>query len=166
MGLPTGDVDLEDSDHSSDDEEGGGKAAKKAAKAKADAAAAAADKAAETSWLVGGGGRWGGEGGGNEQAKEAEEETAKNGNEPTKNFEDIMSPGSPAAELGIGVVEQAEDGGSKAGGAPLEEEGAVPPAGRAGSVTLAGNGEQNVQEHDKNQDGEMWSAKPLLFHCR
>lgn len=156
MGLPTGDVDLEDSDHSSDDEGGGGRAAKKAAKAKADAAAAAAAKAAETSWLGGGGGRWGGGGGGgDEQAKGAEEETTKNGTEPTKDVESVMPPGSPAAEVGTGVVEEGEDGRSKAVIAPLEEDGAAPPAGKAGPVVLAGNGEQNGQEHDKNQDGEM-----------
>ncbi|CAB1113941.1 unnamed protein product [Ectocarpus sp. CCAP 1310/34] len=159
VGLPTGDVDLEDSIHSSDDEEGGGKAAKKAAKAKADAAAAAAAKAAETSWLGGGGGRWGGGGGiGNEQAKETEEETANNGDEPTSNVEAVSSPGSQAAEVGIGGVEEGEDGISPVV-APLEEEGAAPPAGRAGSVMLAGNGVQNGKEHDKNQDGERAKDK-------
>lgn len=158
MGLPTGDVDLEDSDHSSDDEQGGGKAKKKAARAKVDAAAAAAAKAAETSWLGGGGGRWGGGGGGgNEQAKEAEEETANNGNELTNNVEAVTPPGSPAAELGIGGVEGGEDGRSPMV-APLEEERAAPPAERAASVMLAGNRVQNGKEHDKNHDGEMWSA--------
>lgn len=64
MGLPTGDTDLLDSDHSSDEEEGKTLKSKKAVAA---AAAAEAAKAAENSWMMGGGGgagRWGGDGGG------------------------------------------------------------------------------------------------------
>lgn len=82
MGLPTGDADLLDSEHSSDDEDvgaKGGKASKsKTAKAKADAAAAVAARAAENSWVggaggAGGGGRWGAGGGGGRDVKVEEE---------------------------------------------------------------------------------------------
>lgn len=70
MGLPTGDLDLQDSEHSSDDENEGGAGegkTRKNGKGKAAAAAAAAEaaaKAAENSWMGGGGGggRWGGGG--------------------------------------------------------------------------------------------------------
>lgn len=72
MGLPKGDADLLDSEHSSDEEDDGGAGdgkTRKSRKGKAAAAAAAAEaasKAAEMSWMGGGGGagRWGGGGGG------------------------------------------------------------------------------------------------------
>lgn len=66
MGLPTGDADLLDSDHSSDEEGEGNTRNNRTGKAAAAAAAAEAAKAAESSWVGGGGGagRWGGGGGG------------------------------------------------------------------------------------------------------
>ncbi|CAM9187342.1 unnamed protein product, partial [Hapterophycus canaliculatus] len=137
MGLPTGDADLQDSDHSSDEEDvksQGGKTSKsKAAKAKADAAAAAAAKAAENSWLGGGGGRWGVDrgGGGDEKAEGEQEEKDGNNHELSCDDEIVASAALRALEgLGDGVNDnihgRAADGcapAAKIAGAPAAEPG-------------------------------------------
>lgn len=140
MGLPTGDVDLQDSEHSSD-EEGEGKTHKNR-KRKAAAAAAAAEagaKAAENSWMGGGGGagRWGGGGGGGGGDQVVAQDEGKNGgntNTKDSNNEPVAPSGGLAVEGGGGDEGQVrEERGDAA-----EAEGRAEPAAGPTSPSVAG----------------------------
>eukprot|EP00752_Nemacystus_decipiens_P010357 g9227.t1 len=153
MGLPTGDVDLIDSDHSSDEEDAGGAGdgtTRKSRKAAAEAAAAeAAAKAAENSWISGGGGagRWGGGGGGggggdvgdrgDQVAVGGKEDNVRNAHTRAGHKEAVAQSGVLAVEGGGGDVDD-EGHGREGTGNAAEVEGRADPAGDATLPSVAG----------------------------